>query len=642
MNRILSTLGWMIFYLLFFCITLQAEALSFIKSNIFQLENPKEKIIVLELNHQEGWHSYWKNPGESGKGLQIEWEKTSDVILGDLKWPLPTRFDNLGSIGYGYKDKVRFYLPIRVNKENTILIGQASWLLCKESCIPQKQTLKIHIPEKSPLLESTPLQIAEKQAQLNIQKQDLQLSMAWPETLPKKENLALLFEKPGLICDIINLEKQDQTLIIYAKTNLAIKKSELREGLLFINENAYQLLFNPKSSQSALWLLCCFAFLGGLILNIMPCVLPVLSIKVLALCQKQNNAGVSAIAYSAGILVSMLALLLMLSIFKFFGAQIGWGFHLQNPWVIFILATLMLSLSLHFLNVLNLPAWCFQVQGSAATLSRKQNGFWPHFNNGCLCVLLATPCSAPFMASAVGAALIQPFYIASLIFICLGLGLASPFLLIAFIPTLAKALPKPGPWMMTLQKALALPMALSCVWLAWVLFHQSSLSGFLYFLTAMSGLQGTFLLWQRNKKVLASLIFLLSLSSFILGLGHKVNPPQDNQLIIQASQNINRTRGLLINVSAQWCLTCKSNENIVLKTKKTQALLDAHQSDLKKLDWTHEDPDVSAFLAQFGYASVPLYVYYPPLSNQASVIGSQISYQKLKTLLETHAPIPNN
>jgi len=382
-----------------------------------------------------------------------------------------------------------------------------------------------------------------------------------------------------------------------------------------------------------------FALLGGIILNLMPCVFPILSMKALSLCkmsgQDDKEARMGGLFYTAGILACFAVIAGVLIALKAGGAQLGWGFHLQNPVIVLLLAYLLFVIGLSLSGL-------FEIKGGFTGAGSKlagRGGATGAFFTGVLATLVATPCTAPFMGLALGFALVQPAPIAMAIFLMLGFGLALPYLLLAYIPALRGALPKPGPWMNTFKEFLAFPMYASAAWLVWVYSQQTTGLAVLYALAGLVSIGFAIWLFRITAKAdsgrfaLRALAILILLSALSFGLLERrdagtvpAGSTMEAEIETGAAQSFSASRfaaleagdePLFINMTAAWCITCKLNERVALNVPATRALFAEQNISYLIGDWTNEDPEITAYLARYGRNGVPLYVYYGPRDTQS-------------------------
>lgn len=407
---------------------------------------------------------------------------------------------------------------------------------------------------------------------------------------------------------------------------------------------------------ASLPLILVFALLGGLILNIMPCVFPILSMKALHLVslprEERTHAQLNGLAYAAGVIVMFLVLAGALIAIRAAGAQLGWGFQLQNPMLVAALAWLMFIIGLNLAGVFDLRI----AFGGDVLMAERHHPIVAAFITGVLATLVATPCSAPFMATAMGAALVQPLPIALLIFAFVGMGLALPYVLLCFVPALQKILPRPGAWMETFRQFLAFPMFASAVWLVWVVAQQGGSLAVGWTLAGMVMLAFAIWLLDREPKKLSSRRILtvlgVALIAFTLWNLRMVVPVAstagDEQVasvnyLPYDQSTFEHTLGttndpIFVNMTAAWCITCLVNEKVVLSTTEAQDLFAANNVTYFKGDWTNRDAAITAFLSAYGRSGVPIYVYFGPRDPvtgerpQGKILPQILTIEELKGL----------
>lgn len=375
-----------------------------------------------------------------------------------------------------------------------------------------------------------------------------------------------------------------------------------------------------------------FALLGGLILNLMPCVFPVLSIKALSLANSQQNEHrlhLHGWAYTAGCVATFVAIAAAMLMLRAGGAAIGWGFQLQSPVVIAFLLYLFFVMGLSLAGAVNLGSSLMGL-GQSATQGSRLHHSWM---TGALASIVASPCTAPLMGAALGYAVTQPAVVALSIFGALGFGMALPFLLLTYVPTAITALPKPGPWMETLKQALAFPMFLSCVWLLWVLTNQTDANHLAIISFGLVLIAFALWLWQhlphkpvakRLGQTAASICVAIAALAAVT-----YQPPKDDPLWQAYSpQRLAQLRsdgqGVFINLTASWCLTCLANERVALSSDSVRQVMNQQNIQGLKGDWTNADPEITELLQQYGRSGVPLYLYFPPDTNSNAVILPQL------------------
>ncbi|WNZ56844.1 protein-disulfide reductase DsbD [Microbulbifer sp. MKSA007] len=404
------------------------------------------------------------------------------------------------------------------------------------------------------------------------------------------------------------------------------------------------------NSNVTLSLALLLAFAGGLILNLMPCVFPVLSIKLLAVSQAAQNASQRhhhGWAYTLGVVLSFVAIAAVMLALRAGGEAVGWGFQLQSPWLVAALAYLFFIMGLSLSGMTELGS---NLMGIGGNLNKRQ-GLSGSVASGALATLVASPCTAPLMGSALGFAVTQPALIALSVFAALGAGMAAPFLLLTYIPALAEKLPKPGPWMDRLKQLLAFPMYLTAVWLLWVLGRQAGGDGVALVLAGAVAIAFALWLWPRpqwhwlrGSLALASLalaVFLLPQLKTInqseqLSSSDYWEPYSAERLETARSEG----RAVLANMTAAWCITCLMNEKAVLSSTEVSDALERLNVVALKGDWTNQDPRISELLAKYGRTSVPLYLLYPADGGDAKILPQILSQDDLLQELENAVDSP--
>ena len=617
--------------------------------------------LALEETIIPEWHTYWRNPGDSGIAPTVTWTLPAGFTAGEILWPAPTRLAYGPLVNFGYSDHTVLLTQIvvpatAVPGTDATLTAAFSWLVCQESCIPESAKLDVTVPVAAAgMIDASQSaffatargalpQPAPYTADIAIDTKVMTLNVK--SSIPRD---AFFFPyRSGLMDDaapqVLHATNEGYTL--------ALARGELHqpfqtlEGVLEVAEagttqpRALTLSapvtmaapLPPAVPRSTLTIAgaMVLAVLGGLLLNLMPCVFPVLSLKVLALAahREQSRAVTvrAGLSYAAGVLCAFCLVAGLLLGFRAAGGTIGWGFQLQSPPFVLCLAWLLFILGLSLSGL-------FSVAGSFIGLGSRlagRGGDAGSFFTGALAALVATPCSAPFMGTAVGFAVSQPWPIAIAIIECLGLGLALPFLLISCFPTLARLLPRPGAWMERFKQFLAFPLYGSAAWLVWVLSLQSGANGVLI---ALGGaLLLSFAIWIGNTaghaarpwKWVARIVATLAVLSAITGAAspslRPATPASGGNAFIPAGwepYSDTRLRALqqagtpvFVDMSAAWCITCMMNERVALGPE-TAEILHHRGIVLMKGDWTNQDPAITAMLAAFGRNGVPLYVYYP-------------------------------
>jgi thiol:disulfide interchange protein DsbD len=679
--------------------------------------------VALELDIREGWHTYWRNPGDSGEATKLTWQLPSGFTAGDIVWTTPHRFELPPLVNYGYSKHVMHLVPITAPKDlkagTTIdLAAKASWLVCSDVCIPESADLKLRIPASAQPGSVDPkdaalftaarselptLQPAATTARIQGDQLIISLGKEWGATLSQIKSLAFFPYDEGSIeyAAPQTLTRAGDMLQLATKVGFQPPQPGTIRGVLVATENSgnestavpieiaakwvgapqagapqggtvpaaaapapTQAAHAPLAAPTALAVaapaaapdavhslpvLLAFAVLGGLLLNLMPCVFPVLSIKALNVVEhaRTHPAGVRAkgLVFAAGVILSMLCLATVMLVLRAGGEQIGWGFQLQSPLFVTLLVYLLLAVGLNLSGV-------FDVGGGLAGVGdhlTQGDGYGSSFFTGVLATVVATPCTAPFMAPALGAALTQPALTALGIFAALGIGIALPYVLLSFAPWMRRLLPKPGAWMETLKQLFAFPVYATAAWFLWVLAAQTSPLGLGAALAGAILIALAAWIYQKSHasagggRAAALATALLSLG-FALFLPFRVaqveaaapapgaaqastaqasraqlrpahltpSGDQDWQPYDAARVEELKSAGkpLLVNFTASWCLTCLVNERNAFADPDVQQIFRSKKVTLMKGDWTKRDPAITRALSQFGRAGVPLYVVY--------------------------------
>jgi len=621
-----------------------------------------EILLGLQQRIIPHWHTYWVNPGDSGSSTTIDWQLPPGANASEILWPAPERISMGPITNYGYENEVtllsRISVPDDLRPGDTFVArAVVDWLVCEEECIPQQVELDLSLPVVAPgesLGSGSPL-ISAAVARLPVEN-------PWPVRVSMDaEQLTLLLEIPedaaSRLADVwfypdtwgrIRQSDAQRPSISSGGLSLSllpgeapVAVGETLTGVLVVKEEggaARGFIVNapveagapaqqtdPKTGLLAALLL---ALAGGVILNLMPCVFPVLSLKALALIghagQSQAQIRWHGAVYTLGVLASFAALALVLIILKAGGAQIGWGFQFQSPLFVLLVAYLMFAVGLSLSGVFYVGG---SVAGAGASLAAKP-GYAGSFFTGILATVVATPCTAPFMAVALGYALAQPPGQLLAVFLSLGLGLALPFLALSCWPGLQRWLPRPGVWMERVKQAMAFPMYAAAVWLVWVLARQAgadaaalalggmvliAFAAWLYG-TTRSGSPTTFKIGSIGAAVALALALgggysaaQLAVPASTATAQHNWQPYSDAQL----QKLLDEDKPVFLNFTAAWCISCLVNERVALSDAQVmEAFADGGITYLKG-DWTNRDPAITGFLARFGRSGVPLYLFYP-------------------------------
>jgi thiol:disulfide interchange protein/DsbC/DsbD-like thiol-disulfide interchange protein len=620
------------------------------------VEPGKSFRLGLHFKLVKGWHIYWINPGDAGEPPRLELTLPEGANSSDIVWPTPLRIPEGPVMTYGYADEVLLPLTViaPIVETSFPVEAKANWLVCDKICVPEEGSFHLDIPvgglTRSPearLFASTDQRSPGPSPFFATLAPDGSLFVEGKKISERSVADAwFLPDKWGAIDDgapqtpTITAGK----LILTLKRGQTFDPDEVLTGVLVTKDSSGEESFyrisadpsvltragRPASANLGLLTLLAFAFLGGLILNLMPCVFPVLAIKAIGiaeLCGQESRAvRAQAASYTLGVLIAFAALGALLLILRAAGSAAGWGFQFQSPSFVCAMAWLFLLVGLNLSGV-------FEVSGLAnvgGTLATR-GGHIGSFFTGFLAVLVATPCTAPFMGTAVAVALTLSSASTLLVFVTMGLGLAAPFALLMLSPDFARALPRPGAWMVVLKQALAFPMYAAVAWLLWVISQQTGPDGVLA--TAAGMVLIGFAAWalgmsQTRVGAWRAAALVATIAAAIMLYDISAAPPAVPQASAeQEPYSISRLAALraegkpvFVNMTAAWCITCLLNERVALSSDAVKkAFAERHVAYLKG-DWTHADPEITRFLREHDRDGVPLYVLFPPKSADPIVL----------------------
>lgn len=619
---------------------------------------PGQNWVALRIKPDAGWHTYWRNPGDTGIPTQLNWNLPEGVSAGAIQWPYP-QLHKLGDLAYfGYGDEtlhlVQITVPAQLSGSKSLTLGaEAKWLVCADVCIPGKQQVSLTLPvsastsadsrwtslfadarSRLPAAALWKAQFSAGGGDFSLHVDGAKLEGAQVEFFPYASDLLNSAAPQRIAFDADGL-RLSQKLSPYF-----VSAPKMADGVLVVQQSgktqAYELSAMPgtvavvsgpavsieakQAADLSLPAVLLFALLGGLILNLMPCVFPVLSLKAISVMQNRGHAAKQqrghALAYTAGVVLSCGAVAAVLLTLRAGGQAIGWGFQLQSPVFVGALAYLMFALGLSMSGAVEFGT---RLMGLGQSLTQG-SGYGSSFFTGVLATVVASPCTAPFMGAALGYALTQSPLLSLSIFLMLGLGLALPFLLLGFFPRLAGFLPRPGAWMETFKQVMAFPLYLTVVWLVWVLAHQTSVDGAGVVLVGLVLIAFALWLWNRTG-TLANILKFAALAGAIALLTHPLLKAEPTAAKSGAEQNsvysaarlqqlLAQKQTVFVDFTADWCITCKVNEQGVLKTSRVQQAFAAAKVTTLVGDWTRADPEITKVLEQFGRSGVPLYLVY--------------------------------
>ncbi|EDL48632.1 protein-disulfide reductase DsbD [Erythrobacter sp. SD-21] len=599
------------------------------------------------------WHGYWSNPGDAGQGMNLALDLPEGWEAGEPLYPVPQRLVISGLMNHIYEGEYAVLVPVEVPLQAAVaniapITGYVSYLACTDRiCVPQDARLELEQGGDFTRWQAKIAPQLDSVAGYEIQRNRLRVGIPLPADLelgdlhlfvgtsdlgsglaPDYAAVQTFVREGDLLVAEVPLKQRDGfDPSPLPETVTGILSLGEGQGLRFEAEQRDVPLEGVKPLRGpvdtpALWVLLIAALAGGLLLNIMPCVFPILSLKALALAKAggdEISARRDALAYTAGVVLACAALGALILLLRSAGQQIGWAFQLQEPLVVAALLMLALAITANFLGLFEVPGLAISGRGASTGGS---------FATGLLAAFVATPCTGPFMALALGAALVLRPVEGFAIFTALGVGLALPFLLIGFIPAFRRRLPKPGPWMERFRRWMALPMgltALALAWLAWRVGGWDFLALALVPALAVANALMHFLpaapraLENRRRDGYIWLaVAVMGATSLVLrGPGEarsEIVSVLDPQPFSEAALAEARTSGKPVFVwfTADWCVTCKVNESVAIEREDTRAAFERADVIALRGDWTRTDPEISAFLSRQGAAGVPLYLWYQP------------------------------
>lgn len=641
--------------------------------------------IALRLKMEPRWHTYWRNSGDSGLPTRLDWQLPEGFKAGPLQWPYPERVDLPPLTVYAYEGEVFLLTQISVPGDavpgsETALKAQAHWLACEVNCIPGEADLELRLP----VLASVPLadtrhaeSFAAFRAKLPLSSSDWTFSAGASGSIiriglmPPPENAYTLsrvsfFPYDNDWIDHASAQKFQRTSrgfeLTLKRSRLSRKVPDFAAGVLVAaegwrgpgSEKALEISVpitaaagEPAPQGTTFPLALLFAFAGGLILNLMPCVFPVLSIKILNFVEQAQerkiHPGLHGLVFTLGVLVSFWLLAGALLILRAGGKEIGWGFQLQSPMVLAALTLLFFYLALSLFGLFEIGAGL----AGLGNLAMGRSGLWDSFAGGVLATVIATPCTAPFMGVALGFAVTAPAPVSMAVFTSLGLGMAFPYQLLSCFPALLRFVPRPGAWMVHLKRVMGLALLATAAWLGWILDLQKGrmasalLGGACLLMLAGLALvnhtvsnpgNGKFRRWGGYGLVLAGILAAFSAARMTTtaplpvskavvpaaGLAWETYSPERLDFLLREGTPV------FLDFTAAWCLTCHVNEKAALEAARVREAFREKGIVLMKADWTSRDETVTRALASYGRSSIPLYVLYGPGPSASPVLLPEI------------------
>jgi len=641
---------------------------------VAETDNPApggEVTLAFVAKPDEGWHGYWKNPGDAGLDTRLDWKLPQGVTAGELRYPVPTRLMVAGIMNYVYKGSYTQLVTLKVPaglKPGTALpvTVRADYLVCTdEVCVPETENLSINLIVGDGAISAErrtrfdewrrafPKPLG-SEGRFTVADGILRVAIPYPASAPLGADVYFF----PLTLEAMNysapqkLTRDGDSLVVEVKAGT--KTPTKLEGVLSVGSGQGFALtavpgsvaVSPAGGGAIDWTAALVALggalLGGLILNIMPCVFPILSLKALSLAKSgtsEGHARAEALAYTAGVVLVVLALGGGMLGLRAAGASVGWAFQLTDARVILFLLLLVLGIALNLAGLFELmtPRFAGKLAGG---------GSGGAFVTGALAAFIATPCTGPFMGAALGAALVLPWYVALLIFLGLGLGLALPFLLLGFVPALRRMLPKPGAWMDTFRKILSVPMFLTAIALAWVLGGLKGVNGMAVGLIVALALAivlwalgrrqargaGNGAAWIAAAMVTAAGVWAVAMIDKPAAAAEAkavgAEPFSEARLAALRAEG----RPVFAYFTADWCVTCKVNEKTAIETDAVNKAFSDDNVAVLVGDWTDGDPALGRFIERHNRAGVPLYLWYPKGSSEPKVLPQVLTQGMLSAL----------
>ena len=612
--------------------------------------------VALRLRLAEGWHTYWKNPGDAGVAPELT---IDGAAQSPIDWPTPRRVSEGSVMTYAYTNEV--LLPVTVTAAPGVIKAHAQWLVCKDICVPEEGDFALALNAGTPgpsaqadLFAAHDRAVPRASPWTTHISPDGTLFVQGPELTPSTVMDAWFIpDDAGRIQDDaaqpLTVRQDGFTLALQPAPGFDAAKG--LSGVLSVRDRAgmqSDVVVRavagdaPGPAMPPLPQVLLFALLGGLILNLMPCVFPILAMKLVSLAQHKERGH--TLAYTAGVLLTFVALAGALLAARAAGTAAGWGFQFASPVFVAAMAWLLFAVGLNLSGVFQVGG---RLAGAGSGLARRQ-GMAGSFFTGLLAVLVATPCTAPFMGVAVAAGLAAPPVVTVLVFAAMGLGLALPYVALASVPGLARAMPRSGRWMTVLKQALAFPMYGAAAWLLWVVSQEAGPSGVLA-TTAGVVLIG-FAGWVLGASQMASarprrfgqaaaIVAVLAAAGVLTSLGAAPAPATQPATLAEtftpARLDALRTQGkpVFVNMTAAWCVTCLVNERVAIGTDAVRQAFAARHVTYLKGDWTRQDPAITTFLRQNGREGVPLYVFFPGGGGRPEILPQILTESEMLQIL---------
>ncbi len=643
---------------------------------------PGESVtLALAMTPARGWHGYWKNTGDAGMETLVDWRLPAGASAGPLAYPVPERLLIAGLMNYVYEGPYAHLVTLRVPQglakgDRLPIRADVDWLACTDKiCVPEKASLSLDLVVGDGVVAPDMRQRFDRwraalprplggEGAFEVKGEMLRIAIPLAEGARLSDPYFFPLDPRTLVhAATQSVSRADDRLVIEVATQPGTKLDEVAGILALGDGTGLSVVVRPGAvpaagqpigaadEEGALagglgLILAAFgaAVLGGIVLNVMPCVFPILSLKALSLAKAAESAVHArrdALAYAAGVILVCLGLGALLLALRSGGAAVGWAFQLQDPRVILVLLLLVMAIGFNLAGLFELPM--LGVGGGLAGEGGVAGAFW----TGALAAFVATPCTGPFMAAALGAALVLPPAAALAIFFGLGLGIALPFLALGFVPALRRLLPKPGGWMETMRHILSIPMFLTALGLAWILGRQAGVNAMTLGLAALT-LLAAGLWWTGARQshgrdrawwpVLAILPALVAMIGVVPQLAERAEAKaaRTGEAVVFSEEKLAALRNegtpVFLYFTADWCLTCKVNEKAAIERSEVAEAFKAAGVTVMVGDWTRGDPTIGRFLERHGRSGVPLYLCYPKGGGEPQTLPQLLTPDMLTAL----------
>ncbi len=654
----------------------------------------KTLMLGLLLEHQPQWHTYWKNPGDSGLPTTLSWTLPSGLTAGDIQWPTPSKLPVGPLMNYGFSDLLLLPVEVRIpadfSAQSVQVQLRADWLACKEVCIPESGEFSLTVPANAATAAhgalfasaraAAPEALPDAKASATVAGNELVIRIAGLPTAWQGKPLGFFPETAGVLQNAVEpqarweagswvaslpLDPQRSASPTTMPAVLTIAGREAGVQVTMAVDGAWPALASlaplpavlapPLPSPAAapamgLLLAIGLAMVGGMLLNLMPCVFPVLSLKVLGFARHADRRGAllaGGLAYTVGVVLSFVGLAALLLTLRAGGEQLGWGFQLQSPLVVAGLAALFTLIGLNLLGVFEFRS---VLPDNLAAL-QSRHPVVDALLTGVLAVAIAAPCTAPFMGASLGLAVTLPTAQALAVFAALGFGMALPYLAASAWPAIARSLPRPGAWMVTFRGLMAFPMFATVVWLVWVLGQQVGIDGVAMLLTTL--VMMAFAVWTlaapghslRTKVGLGTVA--VALLGLTLGwawptlratpasgaVATRAADDWEDWSVARVADATAQGRAVFVDFTAAWCVTCQFNKRTTLADAAVKSDFESRRVLRLRADWTRRDAAISAELSRLGRSGVPVYALYSPGAAQPRLLSEILSVDEVRGAL---------